>query len=172
MTSERNILLGRITRVHGFEGAVNVKLDKQFSENLTEKESVFLEIEGKLVPFFIEYIEPTSPGFIRMKFEGYDSVSEVQEFTGCSIFDTGKLPQKKNGGLQLKDLIGYLVISENMELGKIIDIIENPGQFLLEVVNSSGNSILIPFHEDLIIGIDPESENVTMILPEGLADIN
>ncbi len=172
MTSQNIILLGRITRVHGFEGAVTVKLEKQFSGKLPEMESIFLEIEGKKVPFFIEYSEPAGPGFIRMKFDGYNSAREVQKFTGCSILAAGKWPQNNNNGMLLKDLIGYKVVSEDIEIGKIKEIIENPGQLLLKVVTGRGESVLVPFHEDLVVQIDPQEKNITMLLPEGLTEIN
>ena len=53
MAYKNDILLGRITKVSGYEGAVTVKLEKIFTENIPQMESVFLEIEGRPVPFFI-----------------------------------------------------------------------------------------------------------------------
>jgi hypothetical protein len=53
MTYTCNILLGRIIKIIGYEGAVAVKLENIFTENIPQMESVFIEIEGKPVPFFI-----------------------------------------------------------------------------------------------------------------------
>ena len=48
-----NILLGRVTKTSGFEGAVVVRLERSFIENIPQIESVFVEIDGRPVPFFI-----------------------------------------------------------------------------------------------------------------------
>src|SRR5664280_1681218 len=53
MAYKSKILLGKIIKLSGYEGAVAVKLEKIFTENIPQMESIFLEIEGKLVPFFI-----------------------------------------------------------------------------------------------------------------------
>ena len=53
MTYEKMILLGRITRLHGYEGTVIVRLEKESGDYLQKMETVFIEIEGILVPFFI-----------------------------------------------------------------------------------------------------------------------
>ncbi len=53
MSYKSDILLGKIIKFSGYEGAVAVKLEKIFTENIPPMESVFLHIEGKLVPFFV-----------------------------------------------------------------------------------------------------------------------
>jgi ribosomal protein L35AE/L33A len=50
MKYENRILLGRISRIHGYEGSVVIKLEQGFIENIPEMESVFIEIEGRPVP--------------------------------------------------------------------------------------------------------------------------
>ena len=85
MAYNSNILLGRITKVSGYEGAVTVKLEKIFSENIPQMESVFLEIEGRPVPFFISDSEYSGADILKLQFEGYDSIEKVSEFmvAGC-----------------------------------------------------------------------------------------
>ena len=62
MAYNSDILLGRITKVSGYEGAVTVRLEKIFFENIPQMESVFLEIEGRQVPFFISDPPEDTPG--------------------------------------------------------------------------------------------------------------
>jgi len=90
MAYKNNILLGRITKVSGYEGAVAVKLEKTFVENIPQMESVFLEIEGRPVPFFISGLEYSGADILKLSFEGYNSVEKISEFTGCSIFLTNE----------------------------------------------------------------------------------
>jgi 16S rRNA processing protein RimM len=173
MAYNNDILLGRITKVSGYEGAVTVKVERIFTENIPQMESVFLEIEGRPVPFFISDSEYSGADILKLWFEGYDSVEKISEFTGCRVFltkDTTSDDQKKPDD-QL--LTGYQVFTqEDALLGPVTDIISNNGQWLLNVITSKKKNLLIPFHEDLIISIDKENKTVVLDIPEGLLDIN
>jgi 16S rRNA processing protein RimM len=172
MAYKNEILLGRITKVSGYEGAVAIKLEKVFTENIPSMESVFLEIEGRPVPFFISDIDYSGADILKLQFEGYDSSEKISEFVGCRVFlTTGSGKVKK--GKDAVNLTGYrVVIAEHTILGIITEIIENPGQWLLNVVSSDRNNYLIPLHEDFIVSIDKKTKTIKMDLPEGLTEIN
>jgi 16S rRNA processing protein RimM len=172
MAYKNNILLGRITKVSGFEGAVAVKLEKIFTENIPRMESVFLEIDGRPVPFFISKTEYSGADILKLSFEGFNSVEKVSEFTGCRVFLTGSaISNNINTNSQI--LIGYNVIGpENVKIGSISEIIPNNGQWLLNVISADGKDILIPFHEHFIVRIDKRKKVVMMDIPEGLLEIN
>jgi 16S rRNA processing protein RimM len=73
----------------------------------------------------------------------------------------------------LKGLSGYKVYKiDNRLVGTIIDVIENPGQLLMNVRIKKDKEILIPLHEDLIIRIDNKKKIIKMDLPQGLIEIN
>ena len=86
MTGIMQELLGRIVKIHGCEGAVTVKIEKIFSDNIPEMESVFLEIDGRRVPFFIEHYQNYGHENILFWFEDYKSVEKVTEFIGCKVY--------------------------------------------------------------------------------------
>lgn len=172
MTKIQHILLGRITKTHGFKGAVTVKVEKIFSENIPEPESVFLEIEGRPVPFFIEYSEQPDSLTLRLKFDGYDSASAMKEFVGCNVFLTETVG-KQGKEIRYPGLEGYSVESrEGIIAGVVKELIENPSQLLLNIVSCSGKEYLVPLHEDLIEEVDNKNKIIRMIIPEGLEEIN
>jgi 16S rRNA processing protein RimM len=172
MAYRNNILLGRITRVSGYEGAVTVKLEKIFAENIPQMESVFLEIEGKPVPFFISDLEYSGADILKLWFEGYDSADQVSEFTGCRIFLTNEMiPESHITDNDI--LIGYEVYTkDNNLIGTISEIMLNNGQWLLNILSPHKKVTLIPYHEDFIFSIDRKKKNVIMDIPEGLLEIN
>ena len=168
-----NILLGRITKASGYEGAVAVKLEKIFTENIPQMESVFLEIEGRPVPFFISDIEYSGADILKLSFDGYNSSGKISEFIGSRIFLTNNMPGNIDQKSDDQTLIGYTVYTqEGNIIGPVSDIISNNGQWLLNIISSDRKSILIPFHEDFIISIDKRKKKVVMDIPEGLLDIN
>ncbi|HZY24856.1 MAG TPA: ribosome maturation factor RimM [Bacteroidales bacterium] len=172
MAYKSDILLGRITKVSGYEGAVAVKLEKIFTENIPQMESVFLEIEGGPVPFFISDIEYSGADILKMQFEGYTSNEKISEFIDCKVFLTSEANINIRNA-DNPDLIGYnVIVDENKPLGLISDVMSNSGQWLITVISSNKRSILIPFHEDFIVRIDKKGKRIFMDIPDGLIEIN
>ncbi len=172
MDSDPKILLGRIIKSSGFNGEVTLRLEKAFQKNLPEIESVFLEIEGKAVPFFVSSSEMPDKTLLRLVFEGYDSYEKIKEFIGCRIFLTSETCEKVSEN-DINHLKGYRIYTlYNELLGTIQEIIENPGQLLLSILPEEGNNILIPLHEDFIVNLDHHKKMIIMDLPDGLTDLN
>ena len=54
MRKEDCYFLGKITRKHGLQGYVVLRLDTDQPEIYNQMESIFVDINGLLVPFFID----------------------------------------------------------------------------------------------------------------------
>jgi len=172
MAYNSNILLGRITKISGYEGAVAVKLEKTFTENIPLLESVFLEIDGKPVPFFISEYEYSGADILKLKFYDYETIEKVTELVNCLVF----LTSPPAGNLiedNLTDLTGFSVLSvDNTLIGVVSELIRNPGQWLLAIKYEEDKEILIPLHDDFIVNIDHIGKILIMDIPEGLLDLN
>lgn len=62
----------------------------------------------------------------------------------------------------LPDLTGNLY-----EVGEITDFIDIPNNPCIEVETENG-AVMIPLHEDLILSVDPEYQEIIMQIPAGL----
>jgi 16S rRNA processing protein RimM len=172
MAYKKHILLGQISKIHSYDGTVSVKVERIFSENMPELESVFLEIEGKPVPFFISSCLQAGPEILRLKFEGYESGAKVKEFRDAKVFLTTE-SFYENISDSLHSLIDYKVFSQDNEFaGKVKEVIQNPGQWLMNIINDSGKEILLPLHEDFVKDIKHSKKVIIMVFPEGIKDIN
>jgi 16S rRNA processing protein RimM len=172
MAYKSNILLGRITKLNGYEGAITVRLEKLFSGNIPEMESIFLEIEGKLVPFLVSDLEYSGADILKLKFEGYDSIEKISEFIGSRLFLTSDI-SVENEKQNFQDLLGFKIFNQENELiGEITEVISNPGQILLNITSVKKKEMLIPFHEHFIVSVNNRKKIIIMNLPEGLTDIN
>jgi ribosomal 30S subunit maturation factor RimM len=57
--------------------------------------------------------------------------------------------------------------SDLYEVGEITDFIDIPKNPCIEVETENG-AIMIPLHEDLILSLDPEYQEIIMLIPTGL----
>jgi 16S rRNA processing protein RimM len=172
MTYKYQILLGRISRANGYDGSLIIKLEKSFFDNIPEMESVFLEINGKPVPFFISSSEYPGGDSLKLKLEGYTTYEKVSEFSGCRIFLT-TINDEAQPENKPENINGFKVILQNKYLiGTVKEIIQNPGHDLLKIISPGKKEILMPFHEDFIVGYDISKKTITVELPEGLIDLN
>jgi len=171
---EEYILLGRIVKLHGIGGAVTVSAAGSLSKTFNPPDFVFIEIEGKKVPFPVESCELQNNKMLVLKFEGYSSIEKVKEFSGCNVYLKAEKPQRGKKVFEWDELLNYRIISENAGIsGQVTEVIDNPGNLLLKVRDERSNSeLLVPFHEDLILSIDRKLKIIYMDLPQGLADIN
>ena len=172
MAKRQKILLGRIIKIHGYQGGVILRTDKSFSGPIPGKGWVFIEYEGKPVPFLIRESEEARPGMLKFWFDGYESAEMINIVTGSNLFvfteDNGiRIPEGPG------DLEGFrLFDAKDNYIGTIEEVMENPGQIVLRVISDDGGEILVPLHEDLIVETDHANKILTMDLPEGLTDLN
>ena len=165
-------LTGSILKTHGTRGDLVVRLDHIDTDNIEPGESLFVEINGTLVPFYIQEIIPKDNTAV-IKLEFIDSQTEAQKYTGKNIYLLNDLHKK----ISTPDLynpdkyIGYSFsdCSSGLE-GVIADYIENKSNPLF-LIKTTENEFLIPAHPDIIISIDSENRKIIANLPEGLTEL-
>jgi 16S rRNA processing protein RimM len=54
MNKDQCFYLGSVAKLHGYKGGLSLYLDVDYPDDYTEMESVFIEINKQLVPFFME----------------------------------------------------------------------------------------------------------------------
>ncbi|MDB5006537.1 MAG: rRNA processing protein RimM [Mucilaginibacter sp.] len=144
-----------------FEGLENIKLT-----------TIFIEITGKLVPYFVSSIKYLQKNAAYLVLEDVDTIEKASSLVRKNIYLPNKLkPKKKKQDFTLKDLKGFTAIDVNEgKLGIITAIHEYPQQ-LIAAVTFKNCEVLFPLNEEIIKGIDIVQEIVTIDLPEGLLDI-
>jgi 16S rRNA processing protein RimM len=166
--------LGTITKKIGHDGRVNLSLETDTPNAYIKTESVFLEIHGKLVPFFITAfrLQPSSQAHI--KFEDIDTVEDAESLVGVEAFlPLTMLPPLKGNKFYYHEVIGFTIVDQlsASTAGIIAEVSEN-GPNDLFILDSSGDEILIPVAEDWIIKVDRQNRQIHMNLPEGLIEVN
>lgn len=163
--------LGHIIKKHGLKGEVSIHLDVDYPEDYHEMESVFVEIDKQLVPFFIDRIQLNRDKGI-VKFEDVDSVESAESILGKDLYlPLESLPELDEGQFYYHEVVGYMMIDEqDGEIGAIGQIYEFPSQDLF-AVDYQGKEMLVPVTDEIIQHVDHESQVIRVRLPDGLLDV-
>lgn len=164
-----DILIGEISRPHGIRGEVKVRPRTDFPgkfEKLVGKE-VWVEPEG--VPAEGRFLKIQSVryhgGFVLVKFEGLDSVEEVEKLRGQEIYIHREMREPlPEGEFYIEDLIGAKVVTEEGEvLGQVERVDKLPANDVMVV-----GDLLLPVIKDVILEVDIEKKRIVVRPLEGL----
>ena len=172
MRKEDCFYLGKIAKKFSFKGEVLIYLDTDEPELYENMESVFVEFNKNLVPFFIENSSLHKNDFLRVQFEDVDSEQEADNIIGCEVYlPLSMLPKLEGNQFYFHEVIGFEIEDKRLGIfGKIVSINDTTAQPLFEVVN--GNvEILVPMIDQFLVKIDRENKKVIMDLPEGLVEM-
>ena len=151
--------IGRLGKTHGVRGEVSL----QFADYLV------LELDGILVPFFIEEYRFRSDTVALMKFEDVDTQQRANELTGCDVYFPRALAANDEGDVSLSLLVGFDLVEANggTTIGRIAAIDDTTANLLFELEDGC----LIPANDDLIRDIDTKRKTIKMEIPEGLLEL-
>jgi 16S rRNA processing protein RimM len=172
MRKEDCFYLGKIAKKFSFKGEVLIYLDTDEPELYEDMESVFVEFNKNLIPFFIENSNLHKGDFLRVKFEDVDNEEQADEIINCEVYlPLNILPKLEGNKFYFHEVIGFEIEDQRIGVfGKIVSINDTSAQPLFEVIN--GNvEILVPMIDQFLVKIDRENKKVIMNLPEGLVEM-
>ena len=172
MQQEECFYLGKVVSKHSYKGEVLIKLDTDQPELYDTMESVFLEMDHGLVPFFIERIRRHKSQLLRIKFENTSDEASAQSLIGKKVFlPLSQLPELTGKQFYYHEVIGFVVEdSRHGPIGTITGINDTTAQALF-VIEHNGKEILIPLNDKFIVSVDRRAKKVLVDTPPGLIDL-
>jgi 16S rRNA processing protein RimM len=172
MTKEECFYLGRIVSKFSFKGEVLIKLDTDEPESYLEMESVFVEYDNNLVPFFIERSSLQKSNLLRVKFEEVDSEEDAEDLMKCDLYlPLNLLPELNEDQFYFHEVIGFTVEDLNYGVvGILTGVNDTTSQALFEV-EKDGKQILIPMNDEFLQKVDKKNQTIYVKTPEGLIDL-
>ena len=172
MNKEDCFHLGHVAKSIGFKGQISVLIDATNPYEYSKLESVFVEINNVLVPFFIDSISINDKGFAKVKFSGVDTEEQSKSLVKKQVhLPLSLLPKLEGNQFYFHEVVGFKVEDdEKGPIGIINQVIESNNNPLLEV-NFEGKEILIPLQDDFIVEIDKVKKVFKVKCPEGLIDL-
>ena len=159
--------IGRLGKAHGVKGEVSFQFDDDIFDRV-DCDYLVLDVDGILVPFFMEEYRFKSDSNAIVKFEDVDTQQRASELTGCDVYFPRSLAEEDNAP-SLSMLVGFDLVetSDGRTIGRIAAIDDTTANLLFELEDGR----LIPANDDLIRDIDTKRKTIKMEIPEGLLEL-
>ena len=163
--------LGYVVKTHGLKGDVTIFLDVDYPEDYQKLESVLVEQNGQLIPFFITSIKVRDSKAI-VKFESVDSIEDAEQLKSARLYlPLDSLPQLEDDQFYFHEIIGFDIKDEQLGvIGKVQEVFDMPNQALIQMIYK-GREVLIPIRDEVTLKVNREEETLYVNLPEGLLDV-
>lgn len=171
MKKEDCYFLGKITRRHGLAGNVILKLDTDQPTHYRNLDSIFVEVNGLLVPFFIEKSVLSKQDALTLSFKN-SSEALVDQSLGKSVYlPLSTLPKLSGKQFYYHEVIGFEILDEQENHCGVIRSVNDQTAQNYFVTNLDGKEVIIPLIKDWILEVNREERYIKMQLPEGLLDV-
>lgn len=167
--------IGRLGKPHGVKGEITF----HFSDDVFDRvdaDYLVIEVEGILVPFFIEEYRFRSDETALLKLDGIDTQEQARELTNSEVYFERRLSDEDESPT-MAAIVGYRLVNDadGAEIGEIVGIDDTTANTLFEVSRTGASPldhpVLIPVAEEFIKGVDNENREIRVTLPKGLLEL-
>ena len=156
--------IGKLGKPHGVKGEITFAITDDVFDRV-DAEYLVLDIDGILVPFYLEEYRFKNDENVLVKFEDIDTQEQARNYTGCEVFFPRHLSDSDGENMTWAEIIGFQLV--DAVTGKVVGTLN----LLFEVTTPEGDDILIPASNDLIEEVSAEKKEIRMAIPEGLLDL-
>lgn len=168
MIPEKLIRIGILSRPHGIDGTMLLRLSGNFEDELLEREFLFVSIDSTMIPFSIEDLRIIGDSaFVRF------SEIDLQEKTYILRGKEAFIPRKSNTkSVELQSFKGFAAKDETSgkegQISGFFDTGNNP----LFALESENHEYLIPANPDFFVSVDKKQRILTLRLPDGIFELD
>ena len=172
--------VAQVLKSNGTDGELVMGFREIAPEDINLKEPVFIIFDGLPVPFFIESFTKRGNTKALVRLTDIASLEDVEEIVGKAVYvDDSQVPEMSLEEDGYAALVGWMVLTVDpsetdedgepalYEVGEITDFMDIPKNPCIEVETENG-AVIIPLHEDFILSVDPENQEIIMQIPAGL----
>ena len=171
MHEDNYFQLGYVLKTHGLKGGLIFKLDVDFPENYHTLKKVYIKVKKQdLSSFYIKSIHIVSSRAI-VQLKGVKNIKRAQIFKRATLYlPLDQLPELEENQFYYHEVIGFSIKDEKKGiLGTINNFYTDVLSFI--AMKYRKKEILIPVHEHIIKKVDRKAKTLTVVLPEGLLEI-
>lgn len=162
---------GKVIKTHGIKGEISIRIDSDNPQDYREIEFILLEINNKLIPFFIELLKiNTNKAYVAL--QDIKTVEKAIDLVGYEIYlPLTQLPKLTGNKFYYHEVPGFKVIDKSFGLlGTIDRVLEYPNQAVFQVIYK-GKEVLIPIQDEVILKLNRKTKTFDIDAPDGLIDL-
>ena len=153
-------LIAEIVSEFGTNGSVILKSYTDFPQHFFELEKLYVDYFGNKKELSIEFVKEINNSIV-IKFNRFDNREDIQFLVGKKLYvDSGNLYKLPDANYYLHDLIGSNVYRDSLFFGKLIDVLNIPGNDVYIIENNDGKQVMIPGVEKFFENIDIENKKL------------
>lgn len=157
--------IAKVLKANGTDGGILVGFREIDPEEISLEEPVFVVFDGLPVPFFFTDLQRRGSSKAVVHLNDVTSLKDALDLEGREILADIEEQEPEEDGPEM--LVGWTL----KDGGRISAFVDIPGNPCLEVETKNGTTVMVPFHEDLIESVDPENQEIALILPEGILEL-
>jgi 16S rRNA processing protein RimM len=163
--------IGKLFKPHGLSGEIVFAFRDDVFDR-TNSPYWVLEMNGILVPFFVESYRFRSDETALVRLEGIENESQAKELSNKEVYYPVKYADDEKEDVDdLNSYVGFKVFEKSVGyLGEIEDIDDSTFNVLFKISDGK-NEVLMPVAEEFVIGIDMDKREIQVDLPEGLLNL-
>jgi len=172
MKKEDCFYLGKIVKKYSFKGELLAKLDTDEPHLYDNLDSIFIDLRGNLVPFFIDSSQLHKSDLLRLKFEDVNTEADADALLKTELYlPLEFLPKLEGDKFYFHEVIGFSVKDKKHGVVGVIKSINDSTAQALFVIDNEGTEILIPMNDEFITKVDRADKTIFINAPDGLIDL-
>ncbi|MCK9311272.1 MAG: ribosome maturation factor RimM [Bacteroidales bacterium] len=166
--------IGKFYKPHGISGEISFGFTNDTFDR-TESPYWVLEMDGILVPFFVESYRFRSEETALVRLEGVESEAQAKELFNKVVYYPFKYAEEDDEDPTEDDnwntFVGFKVYDVMAGyLGEVEEVDDSTLNVLFKIINE-GREILMPVAEEFITDINTQKREMHVHLPEGLIEL-
>jgi len=168
--------VGELVKVHGIAGelVMTTAFDGLFDD--MEEPYLVCDMDGILVPFFIESYRPRGASSLLVKLDYVDDEQAARRFVRRTVYyPTDRLPEDDPDSDELtwERFVGYeLTDAEGRLVGRVESVDTSTANVLFRVDRDGGDELLIPVAAEVVHEVNHGDRRISVAVPEGLLELN
>lgn len=161
------LLVGKLRRPHGLGGQIVMEVWTDFPERLERGRTVFVGAEYS--PMILSSVRTHAPSLL-VSFEGIDNPEQAGLLRNQWVYiRSDQVLPLAEGEFYHHQIVGLQVISDaGINLGVVTNVLETGANDVLVVHPEQGQDVLLPYTDEVIVGIDLEGGIINIRLLPGL----
>ncbi len=165
------VSVAKILNFHGIKGEAKIGFSKKNTDFIQTMTHAFIKTDTDFVEVNVLSVKFNNKCAI-MKFEGINSIDELMEYKGCSLYvpEEDLKEDLEEDEFLTSDLVGMEVFANDKKIAVVVGLSNNGGTDLLTVKTASGKISYVPFVKDICKEIDMENNRIIIEHLEGLIE--